>query len=367
MQEQNWPPAVRLVWLEGGLIATNQPSSKDVEVRTHVLGKIIGQYSIHAYHDLLPSLFNQGFRVIGVTFVTSADQAKGLQAPEFRMLGLAIKWPIWDSFQAWRQIAARSAHSEEMPLMDIASRIATGLEYSEMRICDLAQSYNDQLHAYLGNHDDSAKEYQAFKDTLSPYVYKSIHALFWEMAVLRDVLAEFFARFCLKRDKITTFASLQKSIKKQPSLHPMEQEWSSAAGQEAQGWLGQFGSYRNAFTHSAPMENISGLAFAVQDQLTLKGSQAKLPRMYFPLPQDPEELMRKRSKGVLFSTYKEMARASNVKHDRAVEPDAMAYLHGVLVKMGDLAAGLVKYSPLEPTPIIISKEDIIGDVQVRRA
>ena len=84
-----------------------------------------------------------------------------------------------------------------MPLLDVSSRIAAGLQFSEMRLYDLAMSYSAQLHAHLK--DAAPKEMQAFKDTFSPGVYKGIHSLFWEMAVLRDVLAQFVAAFCLGR------------------------------------------------------------------------------------------------------------------------------------------------------------------------
>jgi hypothetical protein len=106
-----------------------------------------------------------------------------------------------------------------MRLMDVSSRVATGLEYSEMRLYDLAMSYSGQLHSRLGK--DEPKAYQAFTDTYSPSVYKDIHSLFWELAVLRDVLAEFIAVFCLKRNDATTLSGVLRSLKNTPSNYDM--------------------------------------------------------------------------------------------------------------------------------------------------
>lgn len=137
--------------------------------------------------------------------------------------------------------------------MDVASRIAAGLEYSEMRLYDLAMSYSAQLHSHLKN--DAPKPYQEFKDTMSPSVYKDIHALFWEMAVLRDALAEFIAVFCLKQSDATTLSGLLRSLKKISSLDDLAAEILTICdGAESTGWLGRFGSYRDCFTHSAPLE-----------------------------------------------------------------------------------------------------------------
>jgi hypothetical protein len=360
--KQEWPIALRLVWLTGGLVAVNEPGETQVQIKSSVMGRTFAAFKISAYPSLFPTLKSLGFQIIGTTFVTDGKQLEGLRAPEFRVAAATGGWPTWEAWQRWREILFASGRRRELRLMDVASRISAGLEYSEMRLYDLAMSYSGQLHSHL--HTGDAKSYQAFKDTNSPSVYKDIHALFWEMAVLRDVLAEFIAAFCLSRDHITTLSSLLKCLKQNPSTDPLAEEVARISDHNSpEGWLARFGSYRDCFTHSAPLELVSGFAFAVQDLLHLKNAHS-LPQIYYPLPEDPEGLRRNRARGVLFDPFNDLNTARPRTHDRTKEPDALEYLHGCLCQLTELATRLVSRSPIAPQPIVLTKEDIIGEIKI---
>ena len=356
-----WPSALRLVWLTGGLVAVSEPQDREVRIMTYVNGRTIAAFQLKTYGSLFGALRLLGFLIIGSTFVTDPEQTQGLRAPEFRANGTG-GWPVWNALQSWGQIASAAARKDEMRLMDVASRIATGLEYSEMRLYDLAMSYSAQLHSHLKS--DEPKPYQAFKDTMSPSVYKDIHALFWEMAVLRDAIAEFIAVFGLKRDDATTLSGVLRSLKRVSSADGLAIEILTICdGEDPSGWLGRFGAYRDCFTHSAPLEQVRGTAFAVQDLLILKDG-ALVPQIYFPLPKNPAALMRDRARGTLFKTLKEMAHARAGQHDRSQEPDALEYLHRCLCQLTELSLRLVARSPIAPQPIVITRADIIGQVKI---
>jgi hypothetical protein len=302
--KSNWPAALRLIWLTGGLVAINEPDSNLVSIHTGVIGRKLAEFNISTYGAIFPALKVRGFEIIGATFVTGSDQIEGTRAQEFRMAGLDGRWPLWDTFQAWRNIVSAAAKANDMRLLDVSSRIAAGLQFSEMRLYDLAMSYSTQLHAHLK--DAAPKETRAFTDTFSPGVYKDIHSLFWEMAVLRDVLAQFVAVFCLGRDGVSTLSGLRKSLKKDPSTDVEANEFLSLSDRNTSGWMAAFGAYRDCFTHSAPLHEVEGVAWAIQDLLTLKDGKT-VPQIYYPLPPDAEELSRLRAKGPLFSSFKEMA------------------------------------------------------------
>ena len=360
--KQEWPIALRLVWLSGGLVAVNEPGERNVLIKSNVMGRTFAVFEINTYPSLFSALKSLGFLIIGTTFVTDGKQLEGLRAPEFRAAGAIEGCPVWDARQQWRQIVFASGRNQEVRLMDVASRISAGLQYSEMRLCDLAMSYSGQLHS--GVHTGETKPYQAFKDTNSPTVYKNIHALFWEMAVLRDVLSEFIAVFCLGRNDATTLSGLLRSLNKNPSTDSFAEEVRRIADrQSAQGWLARFGSYRDCFTHYGPLNLVGGSAFAVQDQLILKNA-SPIPQIYYPLPEDPDDLMRNRARGVPFDRANETKAARPRKRDRAKEPDALEYLHGRLCELTDLAARLILRSPIAPEPIVFSKDDIIGEVRI---
>ncbi len=360
--EQAWPIALRLVWLTGGLVAVNEPEKPDVHIKSNVRGRTFAEFRINSYSALFTELRSLGFLIIGTTFITDEEQLEGFRPPEFRAAGPVGGWPAWDARQQWRQIVFASGRKQQLRLMDVASRISAGLQYSEMRLYDLAVSYSGQLHGLL--HTGEAKPYQAFKDTNSPAVYKNIHALFWEMAVLRDALSEFIAVFCLGRDDATTLSGLLKSLNKNPSTDSSAEEVRRISDRDSsQGWLARFGSYRDCFTHSAPLNLVSGSAFVVQDQLILKNSSS-IPQIYYPLPEDPDDLMRDRARSVPFDPANRVNAAEARKHDRAKEPDAFEYLHCRLCQFTDLATRLILRSPIAPEPIVLSKDDIIGEVRV---
>jgi hypothetical protein len=127
--------------------------------------------------------------------------------------------------------------------------------------------------------------------------------------------------------------------------------------------MAAFGAYRDCFTHSAPLHEVEGIAWAIQDLLTLKDGKT-VPQIYYPLPPDAEELSRLRAKGPVFSSFKEMALNAGRKRERSTEPDALEYLHGCLYRFTDLAARLMRRSPLAPRPVVITKQDVIGDIKV---
>ena len=248
-----------------------------------------------------------------------------------------------------------------MLLLDVASRIASGLSYSQMRLHDLVKAYGAQLRGLL--HREDPKEYQAFKDTNSIEVYKAIHALFWEMAVLSDTLAEFAAAFCFFRPGVRKLSRLCKFLKEKPPHDALCEEFLRITDQTSNGWLATFINYRNFFTHTAPLEQATNIAFAVQDLRKLPCGLS-IPQLYYALPQEAAEFTSKRSQGIFFNSWKELSAASSRRHERASEHDALEYLHGCINQFAGLSLELVARSPISPKPIRIGPEDMIGEIKV---
>jgi hypothetical protein len=355
-QSKGWPAVLRLVWLSGGLVAISPPASPLVEVKAGDGGRDLFKLEIPSFAALYEALKARGLPVIGATFYQTQEELAGLLPPDFRAGAAGGDWRAWDGYQKWRQVVFGASQSENLRLMEVASRIAFGLQYSEMRLLDLATAYSKQLRGRL--HKEEVKDYQGFKDANSGKVYRAIHALFWEMAVLRDACAEFFARFCLSCDGVTAQSSLCKWLKKNPSSDPLAQEIQRISDKDQAGWLARFGSYRDCFTHSAPLEQAAGLAMAIQD-LRVLSDGTSIPQIYYALPADIDDLTRSRSKGQLFNSVEELAKAVRRRHDRAREPDALEYLHGCLDQMTGLASKLIARSPVEPRMLHFTEKDII--------
>jgi hypothetical protein len=355
-----WPSVTRVVWIAGGIVAFNEPGN-DVQIYVGMGGRNLCTLHIRTYASLFEVLREKGFPILGATFLMHPEEFQGLRPPEFRAMSPSKGWLVWELTQKWRQIAFAAGKDGRMPLMDVASRIASGLRYSQMRLHDLVKAYSIQLCGHL--HKSEAKEYQAFKDTNSFEVYKAIHALFWEIAVLRDTLAEFAAVFCLSQVGVKTMAGLRRSLGKNPPCDPLADEILRSTDQLSSGWLATFTSYRNFFTHVAPIEQAANISLAVQDMRDLSGGFS-VPQIYYALPPDIEDLTRRRSKGIFFNSLEELSAASSRRHQRSSEPDALDYFHGCINQFAELALTLVARSPILPKPIHIGPGDIIGGIKV---
>lgn len=355
-----WPKVLRIVWITGGVVVVNEPGP-EVQISAGMAGRKLCRMRINAYDSLFADLMARGFPPLGATFVVSPDELQGLQRPDFRAISPTKQWLVSNTQQQWRQITFTAAKSGRMSLMDVASRIASGLRYSQMRLHDLAMAYGVQLRGRL--HENEAENYQAFQDTNSFEVYKAIHAFFWEMAVLSDTLAEFAATFCFSRAKVRRVGSLVKSLNKDHPDDSLADEVLRATDQDTRGWLATFTNYRNFFTHVAPMEQAVNIAFAVQDVRPLPDGSS-IPQIYYPLPRDAAEFNSKRSQGIFFNSLEELGAASRARHDRTSEPDALDYLHSSLNRFAELSLTMAARSPVAPKPIEISQDDIIGRVRV---
>jgi hypothetical protein len=355
-----WPDVMRVAWIAGGLVATNEPGPK-VYISAGRAGHVVYQFLSKAYASIFEALEQRGFPILGVTFVMDAEELQGLRPPDFRVMSRNRGWLAWDLAQKWHQIAFEAGKNGDMPLMDVASRITCGLRYSQMRLYDLARAYAIQLASHL--HAREPSEYQAFKDANNFEVYKGIHALFWEMAVLRDALAEFAAVACFSRTGVKTMNGLRKSLARCPSTDPLAQEIVLCTDDSSCGWLATFTSYRNFFTHIAPLEQAADIGFAVQDIRKLT-DELSVPQIYYALPENIQELTRRRAGGNYFNSLQELSAASFRRHTRSSEPDALEYLHGCINRFAELALSLVVRSPIPPKPIHIGPEDLIGPVVI---
>lgn len=355
---EEWKNVGRIAWATGGIVATNA-SGPDVEVTAGLGGRSVCTLTVTSFPRLFSELSEHGFKILGATFITSPEELQGLRAPEFRTANPTVGWSAFNTRHGWRRIVFAAAKSGHMPLMGLASRISLGLRYGELRLRDLAAAYSAQLRGRL--HDSEPKDYEAFKDANSFEVYKSIHALFWELAMLRDTLAEFVA-FSFSLPKLRTMSGLRKALRNSHQKDALANEILQATDPPS-GWIATFTDYRNFFTHISPMEEAANLAFALQDKVEVGGGRS-IPQLYYPLPQNIGELTHERSAGFSFASLDALRAEARRRHDRATEPDALEYLHGCLNRFADLASALICRSPLAPKPIVLAPEDIIGKIRV---
>ncbi|MBB3181004.1 hypothetical protein FHW64_005443 [Variovorax sp. Sphag1AA] len=357
-----WHQVTRIAWLSGGLVAVSQPGPLVkifAGVGNHVL---LAQFNLRAYPELVGALRHFGYTVLGMTFITSTDEASGLASPQFFAQSFEGVWRAKDAQQNWRRIAFHAGHKDMMLLSDVAARIASGLSSGQTRLQHLCQAYAVQLRSQVRSLP--FKAHTRFKDTNSPTVYLAIHAMFWELAVLRDTLAEFAARFAFELTGIATMRGLVGSLKKRDAANELRDELLEASSEHNLGWLSSFSAYRNLFTHGAPLQDAAGVSFAVLDNEVLKDGAA-VPIIYYPLPADAANLSRKRSAGPLYESFAELIGSiSDKRPTKNIEPDALDYLAVTFDRLAGLAQKLLRSSPVAPDDIVLTEADIVGEIRV---
>lgn len=358
----SWQPVTRFAWLSGGLVAVSQPGPL-VKIfagaGSHIL---ISQFNLRAYADLVGALRYFGYTVIGMTFITTADEASGLTSPQFFAQSFDGTWRARDAQQKWRHVAHHSGQKDMMLLSDVAARVASGLSSGQMRLHHLCAAYSAQLRSKVRALPIKAPS--RFKDTNSPAVYLAIHAIFWELAVLRDTLAEFAARFVFDLKGVATMRGLVGSLRKRSAATALQCELIKASDEDSHGWLSLFSAYRNLFTHGAPLQDVVGVSFAILDNEVLRDG-VTVPRIYYPLPADAASLSRKRSNGPLHDTLAELISSLSEKPlGKDVEPDALHYLALTFDRLVRLAENLLLSSPVPPDDIVLTEADIIGEIKV---
>lgn len=365
--DKEWPAVGRIAWLKGGLVAINEPG-KTVKIEAGIGGPILFSYQLNNFGSIFSTLVAQGFSVIGATYITDVEESQGIRVPEFRAyFAKQSKWRAFEIHQQWRQVAHAASQQDKMALMDIASRIATELSYCETRLQGLSEAYAIQLGSK--GRQGALNHEGGFQDSHSQRVYMAIHAMFWEIAVLRDYFAEFAAQFVFGIEKVTKFAKLVPALARSGIDRDELAQMLLAAGCDTPpGWLTIFSKYRNLFTHSAPMEKVANVAFAQLTQVSLPDGR-KIPDIYYPLPRDVVEIASRRAAGEHYKSFEEFVgdsinRNRNLHRETAL--DALSYLHAVFEQMVVIAEMLILRSPLEPEMIHLTEKDIVGEVKVYR-
>lgn len=172
--------------------------------------------------------------------------------------------------------------------------------------------------------------------------------------MIRDLLAGFAADFVFGYQGVKTFKALLKNLKHNShSRFHLADELLDAGNRG--GWIAVFTSYRNLFTHAASLQNALGVHHAYQDTRVLYTKA--VPQLYYPLPRDPEALVREHSTG-LMGTLPSL-QSEPAEPNRFHEHDALEYLYTTFDRFIHLAIKLALSAPVEPQMPTITDDDII--------
>jgi hypothetical protein len=149
---------------------------------------------------------------------------------------------------------------------------------------------------------------------------------------------------------VSSAAALIKRLKalSEPISDPLVLDF-IAAGNPG-GWLKRLGEYRDLVIHGAPLANAAGSLFVMADQIAMR-KQPDLSIIFCPLPDDPGELLAKRS----HSLRNGMERAFASSHASRI--DGLQYSHACLTQLARLASVTARRSPIPPKMLVLTPHE----------
>ena len=244
-------------------------------------------------------------------------------------------------------------------MWDVASRISHQIRVCEWRFRQLSEAYHDQLIAVIQS--KRFKERNGVVDGFTWLGYLAFQAFVVDACVLRDYFAEYRALILPPESQLPVKVRRLKSLK-QYYLDKIEPEAEAdkllASATVQGGWLFVLSAYRNLVVHYAPIASAGKdlFAYCVRGRLANGG---ELPSIKLPIPQDPDDIIVKRSSGShLEDPSLDYARFINALKDPESVPDGLDYAFSLIAELALLGLRLSEISPVAPQ---MRKFDVTGD------
>ena len=369
VHERDWPYALRIVHLPGGLRAVSPAGEREVFLHATIPGERPAPhlaFEIGSYGALYKSLYALGLAPLAVDFYDHDLQAQGLEPPHcrhfFRTRDRGI-WPSANAAQKWSEIRHVAAHElDDFHLADLCGRIAFELRASVIKYMDISQHYHQCLHACVLK--GGVKSGSRFSDGNTFLVFLGIHSFMAEIATLRDYLAEFTANYVLRNELalrddeyIAKMSSLGGRIRRNAPRHPLAERLRDAVDEEKQGWLATMSAYRDLILHHSPVGMVDAWNEMTQSVAELADGK-QLPSLAFFLPRDPFSAKRGRAKGSPIKTLDEFI-AISMRSEPDGRIEALLYCHEALGQLAVLALELAEASPVRAKEIRLGPKDIL--------
>jgi hypothetical protein len=328
METEDWPIALSVVHLDGGLYAVHQAHARTITIFAGGEQNASHKFQIRSYQDLYEDLYKLGVLPLGVVFYYHQRQVDGIDPPEsrhfFNLEGRGA-WPSEYAAQTWSQIGHTAFSQKDIPLMDLCHRITFELRACVMKWFDLSNAYSRTLSGIVkeGNFQDGRRVDNA------NYILKHSGTY------------------------ISKMASLAKKLRNEENIeHPLVPVVRSLTDNDS-GWLAKMSAYRDLLIHYAPAGMVKGRAFTMHRAITLSDG-VTLPSLAFYLPAGPHDIKRARARGGQFVTFEEWATASRQTSSEK-DLEALSYCHLLVGQMAVLAIAVADYSPVHPTMMTFSR------------
>lgn len=356
---KDWPYCGRIVYLSGGVLATNEPLSDVITLWPKTIDGKVCEITIETFDKLYYALKKCSLLIVGVDFITNPLEATGKAPMQFRgYVEQDTIWPNWDAMDKWASLSLSAFHNKNGLAYDISNRINFQLNSINNRLRNLCLAYHNQLNALALK--NSFKNGQRFQDGFTDLVYQEFHSFLFDAGILRDYLCEYVYNYSGKgslkerireirknyKYEITSASRLFKSLKEIEKQSELESYFEIEMSEG--GWLYELGQYRDLVMHSAPINLANFPLYAIQEYLVLPDSK-EMVSVRFPLPDNPSELYSDRSKRNHFDKYieqfSELRQNSLNSHGKY---DCLEYAHIVFGLLSNLSLDVAKESPFKP-------------------
>lgn len=353
MNQDAWHNVVRVAHLSGGVRAVSNPGP-----RVYLLprmGEQAAVFELTDYRALFGLLMEAGFDIIGCDFIESPEELSGIMEPQWRafMQPLAgMSWPPWEVRQDWANISHRAGWADRMSTFEKARHVSMQLRICAFRLRDLSEAYHRHLTALCRGED--FKPGHMTDGQYSEHLFISAHAMFGELASLRDHLAMFVAREVLGnlRPNIDSWSRLLEDkafLRSNHAIVPTLQQEAS--------WLERFGQYRNLVVHNAPLGETHGAIMVTQ--VRMETPLGDVPTVSLRLPSDPEALVKRLRSGAALNSFAHWLEISRAKMEG---PELLTYCQEVFNGLVRLAHSIARHSPVEGKIASITDEDLMEPV-----
>jgi hypothetical protein len=345
------PP--RIVHLLGGLRAVDD-QSQTVSIQV-ARDQRFAQLPTPPYPDLYGQLLALGLRPIGVEFVNSQTY-RGLEAPDWECASAAEAFKIRKERNLWTEVRHAAVTDRRLEVVDMASRAATYLDLLPLRILQLSEAYNKALRAKRadGQKDDTL----FFQNSFNRYIDAAIHGFVADAASFRDLIAESVWKLVLNEQaSVTTLATFLK--KAASHSHPLAQSI-VMAGQDG-GWLKNLTSLRNHITHVAPVGRASDFHFCAPRRVKI-GPDIEAIALHYPLL-DATGAVRQEPDPIDYNDEADLrAKLERYRQFSETSIDALEYAWTTLGQLVDLLAEMRVASGLRSEAVIITDDDLVGEI-----
>lgn len=329
MQSSRAPRVIRIVHCVGGILVNCDPVGTCKILPPNK--DMVQEFQLKQFDQLFQVVKNFNLEIVGCEFLYTQNHLTGTYSPDWRCFypkKETMNWPQQDITDIWSNISHNAARENKMGLFERSRNIASHLRLAAWRLLDLSQRYHHHLSVLTKTqkHSDGHSSQGQYTDP----IYAAVHAMFADLASLRDHLAISIVRDVLQSDKhkIDSMGHLKSS----PEIFRDNAEIQELI-ETSSSWLTEFGAYRNLITHTLPLTNAPGANGIAQINFNL--SWLTVNAVSLRLPKEPLEIKARQKSGHSFEDYDEWIEYITSKNREG--PDALSYCHKVFGEILTLA------------------------------